>query len=488
MPEKVQKHPKLTSGSFTVELVKELAFFDLTGDKANTKGTSNKSYHIELQKSKTTDDCQLYTVWGATGTPTPTQEWRWYPNLSKAQKDFDTIIKSKLKKGYKEIDVAVRSLGSIEAKSIVKEFKTASTTSSLPPKVSELVTRLFQITNDWVTTTLRCPLGHLSSEQLNKGYAILDSCNQILKTSKDTKELENLTNDFYTLIPHNLGTGARGQLQHLLLDSPQKIAQKSQDLDLLVDAKETGTSLVSSDVEKKYNTLNAKLDFVSPDSEIFNWINNMFLKTRASNHKSLGTIKITNIYSLERNKETNIFLKNAEKIAEERPKSFCPDLINDFVKKRPDLKGKEDLRTIYKRANVFPVWHGTRKANIVGITMKGFLIRPSGAILTGSMYGDAIYTALHSSKSINYCDVKNSYWAKGGSTNEGYLFLSDVAFGSPRMASGSYQYSSSNIKPHHSVWAKAGVGGVINDELMVYHPTGPNQQHQIRYLVQFETK
>ena len=49
---KVHKSPLLKDGEYTVETVKELAFFDLTGDKAKTKGTSNKSYHAELHKPK----------------------------------------------------------------------------------------------------------------------------------------------------------------------------------------------------------------------------------------------------------------------------------------------------------------------------------------------------------------------------------------------------------------------------------------------------
>jgi hypothetical protein len=52
---------------------------------------------------------------------------------------------------------------------------------------------------------------------------------KILKTDS-----EKLTNDFYGLIPHNLGSGVRGQMTHLLLDSISKIDQKEYDLDKCV--------------------------------------------------------------------------------------------------------------------------------------------------------------------------------------------------------------------------------------------------------------
>jgi hypothetical protein len=96
--------------------------------------------------------------------------------------------------------------------------------------------------------------------------------------------------------------------------------------------------------------------------------------------------------------------------------------------------------------------------------------------------------AVHSTKSINYCDVKGSHWA-AGSNKTAYLFLADVAFGSQKMAGGSSMYTKSNIKPHHSVWAKSGgSSGLYNDELITYEPTGPHQQHNIRYIIEFETQ
>jgi poly [ADP-ribose] polymerase len=120
-------------------------------------------------------------------------------------------------------------------------------------------------------------------------------------------------------------------------------------------------------------------------------------------------------------------------------------------------------------------------------TTKGLLIRPSGVVHSGSMYGDGVYWATNSTKSINYCDVKGSYWAQG--TNKtAYLFLGDVAFGNYKMANGSHYYNVNNIKPYHSVFAQANKGGVLNDEIITYTPTGKDQQHILRYIIEFETQ
>jgi poly [ADP-ribose] polymerase len=115
------------------------------------------------------------------------------------------------------------------------------------------------------------------------------------------------------------------------------------------------------------------------------------------------------------------------------------------------------------------------------------LIRPSGVVHAGSMYGDAIYFATNSTKSMNYCDVKGSYWA-AGTNKTAYLFLADVAYGNYKMATGAQFYTKKNISPAHSVFARAGLSGVMNDEIMVYNATGSEQQHILRYIIEFETQ
>src|SRR6185369_6893837 len=187
---------------------------------------------------------------------------------------------------------------------------------------------------------------------------------------------------------------------------------------------------------------------------------------------------------LARNNEDKYFMDTAEKIAKECGKWSPSPVYSNLVKKRPDVP--KELQELYMKANILPGWHGTRRANMIGITTKGLLIRPSGVIHAGSMYGDGIYWATNSTKSINYCDVRGSYWAQG--TNKtAYLFLGDVAYGNYKYANGSHFYTKKSIAPAHSVFARAG-GGVLNDELITYSPTGPEQQHALRYIIEFETQ
>jgi len=189
---------------------------------------------------------------------------------------------------------------------------------------------------------------------------------------------------------------------------------------------------------------------------------------------------------LARNNEDKYFMDTAEKIAKECGKWSPSPVYSNLVKKRPDVP--KELQELYMKANILPGWHGTRRANMIGITTKGLLIRPSGVIHAGSMYGDGIYWAVHSTKSINYCDVRGSHWAQGNNKTA-YLFLGDVAFGNQEMAGGSRMYTKKNIAPNHSVWAKSGGNsGLYNDELITYTASGPGQQHALRYIIEFETQ
>lgn len=498
---KAQKNSIFKEGEFTVSKVAELNFFDLLGNRSHTLGTSSKFYTLEIQVAKIDSRVQIYTSYGPTGF-IHAREYRVYSDLYSAEKDFNVIVKSKLKKGYQEIDLAQRANGSEEAKKIIKpvilsNLEIIETKSNLHIEIQRLVSELFNITNNWVITNLKCPLGQLTNTQIDKGRSILENAKSLLDNNSTLSKtelttLQNLTNDFYTLIPHNLGQGARGQLHELLFDDKAKIAQKNDDLDLLLDAKAAGASLTStSTVEEKYKTLNSKLEYVNYEDPIYKWIDKMFHNTRASNHHFLGKIKVHNIFKISRQNEEKIFLENAKIIAKTNPTTFVPPVLETFLN-RPDIN-KDEIE-FYRTANVLPVWHGTRRANIIGINMKGLLIRPSGVVLAGSCFGNGIYFASNSSKSINYSDANGSYWANGTS-DRAFIFLCDVAFGNPKLATGSYKYTKENIigYQYHSVYAqakKSGMinSGMINDELIIYNPSGPEQQHALRYIIEFETK
>lgn len=464
---------------------------------------NNKYYNLEVQVAKN-GEARIFTQYGRVGG-TAAKEYRVCDSQSHAETEADKIIKAKTKKGYVEVKLVKADVGSDVGKSKVDNTavsvdalkkagvqvkEEAAEASKLHVEVQDLVRTWFGVTQEFIELNLdtkKCPLGQLSIDQLTKGRDILEEARKIIHMTKpDSKELNKLTNAYYSNIPHNFGY-RKLDADALRLDNDAKLDKAFDILDVFSDAKNVQAVISKkSAVDSQYATLNAKLEYVDPTEPTWKWLEAMVQETRASNHGSLGKLKVHKIFRVARNEEDKFFIANAEKIAKECGKFEPSPIYANLVKKRPDVP--KALQDLYAKANILPGWHGTRRANMIGITTKGLLIRPSGVIHAGSMYGDGIYWAVHSTKSMNYCDVKGSYWAQG-SNQTAYLFLGDVAFGSQKMAGGSHMYTRNNIKPNHSVWAKSGgASGLYNDELITYTPSGPEQQHALRYIIEFETQ
>jgi poly [ADP-ribose] polymerase len=462
---------------------------------------NNKYYNLEIIETNS-GKFFLYTQYGRVGG-TAAKEYRECTSQNHAEVEAEKIIKAKTKKGYVEVKLVKADVGSDVGKSKIEVSKVSvedlakvgvkvaqeENVSKLHPQVQDLVRTWFGVTAEFVELNLdtkKCPLGQLSVDQITKGKDILEEARKIVHDKKpDVLELNRLTNLYYSNIPHNFGY-TRINPDVLRFDADNKIDKAFDILDVFADAKEVEKVISKkSAVDSQYSTLNADLEYVDPSDPTWKWIDLMLHKTRANNHAFLGNLKTHKVFKVARKEEDKYFLATVEKVAKECGKHNPSSVYAKLVKERPDLP--KDLREVYEKANVCPGWHGTRRANMIGITTKGLLIRPSGVVHAGSMYGDGIYWASNSTKSINYCDVRGSYWAQG--TNKtAYLFLADVALGNQEMARGSYFYTKKNIAPKHSVWAEAGKSGVLNDEFITYTASGPGQQHQIKYIIEFETQ
>ena len=466
-------------------------------------GNNNKYYHLELQVSNDGKHTRVHSEYGRVGAKNPAREYRYATSESDGQKIFDGIIKSKTtrkKEPYVKVDLAERDIGSAGAKAIKKAVDTSGVAkkapkskSDLEPEVQRIVSTFFNATSSFVATTLKCPLGQLSRDQIDQGRDVLDEAKTLVNAGqkiagKTKSKLEDLTSKFYSLIPHNFGY-KKLDADALLLSDLVKIAMKEADLDVFLDAKNAGSALSGeAEIDEKYQTLKAQLKMVEPKGKVFKWLEKLVHDTRATNHGFLGKITVKSIFAGARPNEGELtndsqFIANAERIAKECGKYAAPHVKK--VSDRPDLD--DETATLYEEANVWPVWHGTRNANMAGIVTRGLLIRPAGAVHAGSMFGDGLYFAHQSTKSLNYSSVKGSYWASGND-DAGFLFLADAAFGNMHVAKAS-EFFRGPPKGCHSVYGKAGTTrGLQNDEMITYYPTGPKQQHALRYILEIETK
>lgn len=133
------------------------------------------------------------------------------------------------------------------------------------------------------------------------------------------------------------------------------------------------------------------------------------------------------------------------------------------------------------------LWHGSRTENFWSIMRTGLKIRPTNAVLTGSMFGPGIYFAPSCSKSVGYTSLAGSYWA-GGSASRAYMALFDVAYGIPydvyNFDPKYYDLNYKKLNRYKSgatcLHAHADKGMLRNDEIVVYK----EDQTTIKYLVE----
>lgn len=134
---------------------------------------------------------------------------------------------------------------------------------------------------------------------------------------------------------------------------------------------------------------------------------------------------ILSILGLEMEAGTDADVEIVKKLMGPNANQFkaCYKVVNKATQKRFD----EHLeKAVDKKTELF--WHGSRNQNWLNIISTGLMIRPAGAIHTGSMFGDGIYFADKAQKSIGYTSLRGSYWASGGD-NKAYLALFSVHVG-----------------------------------------------------------
>lgn len=460
---------------------------------------NNKSYLIELQED-VNGKYAIYTSYGRTGGSF-CQEYRMCDGLASAEVEVEKIVKSKIKKGYVEVKLVQVAIGSDIAKSKIETSSVTEDTakklgykiqeeikSSLHPEIQSVVRSWFGSLEQFIIDTIdtsKCALGQLSLEQINKGRdLLLDARKIVLAGARDVTELNAITSKYYSNIPMNFGY-RRLDADKLRFDTNDKLDTAFDILDTLEGAKDAEKVLTKkSAVDEQYKSLKTEMEWLDPSDPMWKWIDTLFHKTRAPNHSFLGKMKINNVFKLIKNNEYENYINFVEKMAkQDQIRKELPDMLHRIWKDR--VKENAEYEVLMEKANILPLFHGTRSINFPKIlASKKLLMRKPGFTVAGSMYdkNGGIYTGF-SSKACNYSSVAGSYWS-GGSDKKGYLFVSDVALGKQTIARGAYPYTLEGIKPSMSIWAKGGFSGVINDEFIVL----TENQNWLKYIIEFEAQ
>uniref|UniRef100_A0AAY4B7G1 Poly [ADP-ribose] polymerase n=1 Tax=Denticeps clupeoides TaxID=299321 RepID=A0AAY4B7G1_9TELE len=280
-----------------------------------------------------------------------------------------------------------------DEEAVKKLTASAGTKSLLAKPVQELIRMIFDVESmkkamvEFEIDLQKMPLGKLSKRQIQNAYALLSEVQQAVSDSASEPTILDLSNRFYTLIPHDFGMKKPPPLNNL-----EYIQAKVQMLDNLLDI-EVAYSLLRGGAEdnKKdpidinYEKLKTGIEVVDKSSHEAQIILQYVKNTHAATHNTY-TLEVEEVFKIVREGE------------HQRYRPF------------KDLHNRQLL------------WHGSRATNYAGILSQGLRIAPPEAPVTGYMFGKGVYFADMVSKSANYCHTSQA-------DPVGLILLGEVALG-----------------------------------------------------------
>ncbi|KAJ4849285.1 Poly [ADP-ribose] polymerase 2 [Turnera subulata] len=401
--------------------------YDAILNQTNVANNNNKFYVIQLLESDDGGRFMVYNRWGRVGVKGQDKIFGPYTCQHDAISEFEEKFYAKTKNFWserkeftcypkcytwlemdyseREIEPAVQQKSEIARSIQPQETKLESRVAkfiSLICNVSMMKQQMMEIGYN----ANKLPLGKLSKSTILKGYDVLKRIADVIGTA-DRSKLEQLSGEFYTVIPHDFGFK---KMREFVINTPQKLKGKLEmviafpsvmeicfiDFNIwLVEALaeiEVATKLLEDEPGMQddplychYNRLGCGLTPVEVDSEEFFMIATYLQNTHAKTH-SRYTVDIAQIFRVTRAGEN------------------------------------ERFRKFSSTKNRMLLWHGSRLTNWTGILSQGLRIAPPEAPVTGYMFGKGVYFADMFSKSANYCYTTRAAPA-------GVLLLCEVALG-----------------------------------------------------------
>ncbi|KAK7740956.1 hypothetical protein SLS53_005019 [Cytospora paraplurivora] len=235
----------------------------------------------------------------------------------------------------------------------------------------------------------KLPLGKLSKATIMRGYRALKELSDLLGNAAGIGSIEDLSNLYYSLIPHDFGRNRPAVISNQAalkreIDLLETLADMKDATDLLKDEVEDRVNL--HPLDQQYLGLGmGEMTPLDPKGVEFQQLGEYLLNTRGQTHHV--NYSIESIFRIERRGEKERFVASTN----------------------------SDRRLL---------WHGSRVTNFGGILSQGLRIAPPEAPVSGYMFGKGIYLADMSSKSANYC---SSYISDGTAL----LLLCEAELGEP---------------------------------------------------------
>lgn len=347
--------------------------------------------------------------------------------------DWESIYKSKVKKGYKDVtEYVTTDAVSDTASDPVKLSKISDN------KVEEFMSLMKRYTDGLVAKTYSVKAISVTQAQVDSAQKCIDT---LLALDQENKKFTGAANDLlvelYTVIPRRMGKVQDYLLPNINFD--KTMDQEQANLDAMasqVAMLKPKASKKDKKVKKEVKTLLDVLgitmiqDKNNPDIDYL--------------IKQVGG----------RNKVEAIFKVN---------KPVEDAVFDSWVKKAKD----KSTRILI---------HGTKCTSVIPILEIGLKIRPAGNFqFSGKAYGDGNYFSEVVAKSMGYT----------GYNNDHVLLVYEVHVGNPFTYSGWYRgnsfpltYKELSSRGFDSTYVKAG-NGLANSEIIAY----TEQQNRIKYII-----
>ena len=439
------------------------------------KNNNNKYYALELHRAETKGATRyrLFTHYGRTDdlekNPEAGQkECRFFEDLAEAQRNYDAIYREKTspRKGYKEVSLASARIGSAKArgassgqvddKTLAKmqpaDGGPAPTASRLCPALQGLVRYLYDEATAALTDAvsakitangIETPLGILTVGQIEKGEEILSALYELFqKKKRDRAAMEELSGEFYTVIPHRIGR-TRAAVAGAVIDSLALFEQKQEMLQLMKDMLqvngESGGVLFNARVDQEYEALKCGIEPIETSDPKYREIEAHVLNSRVKPR----AIRVVNLFKVRREGEWDAFTG--------------------------------------KLGNQRLLFHGSRIQNWVGILSRGILLpkivvslgvhrTDAGWLGNGIYFGDAACTS--------------AFYTTAGRKQTRFMGIARVALGTVKDYT-KITYGLSGPPPGchscHGVRRTGGVASQFDDDEYVVYSTA---QQRLEYLVE----
>lgn len=381
--------------------------YDATLNQTNVGDNNNKFYIIQVLEFDGAGRYMLFNRWGRVGSKgqqklngpymskhlaTTEFESKFYDKTSNNWCDRQNFVAHPKKYAWLEMDYTKTDQQSAAQEASISNMEIQPRETKLEARVAKFISLICNISMmkqqmiEIGYNAEKLPLGKLSKSTILRGYDVLKRIANVIG-QKDRKMLEQLSGEFYTVIPHDFGYR---KMREFVIDTPQKLKSKLEMVEALGEI-EVATKLLEEDIGvqdplySQYERLHCELTPVDVNSEEFVMVQKYMRNTHGKTHSGY-TVDIVQIFRVSREGESERFVK---------------------------FSGT---------GNRMLLWHGSRLTNWAGILSQGLRIAPPEAPVTGYMFGKGVYFADMFSKSANYCVASSTATA-------GVLLLCEVALG-----------------------------------------------------------